>query len=362
MTFVPTERPPTGIPAAPLVMVSGPAKSGKSATAYKLSNSDRIHKCWVVDVGEGSADEYAEIGPYVVLEWGASWSDLSATINWCVAQPVPDGKLNAVVIDSGSDIWDQLKDRATDRAKRSSKNRRALAADPDAEIDVSMNYWNDAAATWAKITNPLRLAGHIVGVVLVRADEVNEVANGAPTSRKVISLQAHKSLPAIVTAHVQIRPDHSAHLVEVRSMRVSVPPSGQRLGDNPLGEVLELMSPAGGFAAPAVRKPIDDERSADVDGNELEPEDPTVVASKVLIDRVRALSADQRVEYRTWKETDPRKVILADLAADAPWRKVLGEALDYLEATPRVTLPPVPGAEYGDASFVHDTPDGQSNE
>ncbi len=135
-------------------------------------------------------------------------------------------------------------------------------ADPDAEIDVSMNYWNDAAATWAKVVGPLRLAGNMVGVILVRADEVAEMANGAPTKNRVSSLQAHKSLPAIVTAHVQVRADHSAHLIEVRSSRVSVPTWGQALGENPLGEVLDLLSPAGGFAAPSVSVPTDERAEA----------------------------------------------------------------------------------------------------
>lgn len=261
MAYTPTTRKPTGIPAAPLIMVSGLPKSGKSMASYKLGLSPRIEHCWVIDLGEGSADEYGALGCYDVLDWGRTFADLQDTIRWCVEQPVSDGMLNAVVLDSGTELWDNLKIRADRRARSSKKNAQALRDDPDYEVDVSMPFWNDAKEVWARCISPMRLAGHLVGVVVVRSEVVAEVVNGAPTKNKVTSYQCEKTLPAAVTAHVSIAPDHSARLIQVRSMEVSVDRKGIGLnGDNPLGHLLDILSPERGFSAPTVTAPIDEER------------------------------------------------------------------------------------------------------
>jgi hypothetical protein len=263
VTYTPTERQPTGIPAAPLIMVSGFAKSGKSLTSYKLADSPRIERCWVVDLGEGSADEYGgDEGdpPYTILNWGGFFSTLKDTIAWCIAQKPADERLNAVILDSGTELWDDLKKRANTRARGSAKNKKALENDPDFEVDVSMPYWNDAKSTWAEILMPLKMCPHVVGVVLARSDEVAEVVGGQPTKNKIISYQVEKTTQGLVTAHITVDMDHKARLVEVRSKHVSVPPKGMALGANPLAEVVELLSPKGGFAAPQVQRALDDGR------------------------------------------------------------------------------------------------------
>lgn len=262
MTYVPTERQPTGIPAAPLVMVSGFAKSGKSLTSYKVALSPRVHKTWVIDLGEGSADEYGgDEGdpPYEILDWGASFTDLKDTVKWACAQKPPDGLLNAVIIDSGNDLWASLSDRANTRARGSAAAKAALEKDPLAEIDTKMTYWNDAKTDWARIINPLKLSAHVVGIVTARTELVAVVdSRGNPTKEKTTSYGVEKTLQGIITAHIAVDMDHKAKLIEVRSKRVSVPARGLDLGDNPIAEVIEMLSPSGGFAAPDARRPIDD--------------------------------------------------------------------------------------------------------
>lgn len=263
MPHTPTVRKPSGQPAAPLIMVSGQPKAGKSLTSYRLGMSPRIQNCWVCDLGEGSADEYGDADCYDVLDWGRTFSDLVDTVRWAVDQPVDDGMLNALIIDSGTDLWDNLKIRADRRARSSRKNAEELRRDPDYEVDVSMTYWNDAKEVWARVVSPMRLAGHLVGVVIVRTEVVAEVVNGTPTNRKVTSYQCEKTLPAAVTAHVSIGSDHSARLIEVRSMRVSVPPAGMLLDQpNPLGHLVDLLAPpdGAGFGSPVVISLIDEER------------------------------------------------------------------------------------------------------
>lgn len=287
MAFVPSTRKPTGIPSSPLIAVSGLAKSGKSLTSYKLGLSDRIHNCWVADLGEGSADEYGALGCFEVLEWGRSWVDLQETVKWCIDQPCPEGTMNALIIDSGTEVWDGLKARADKRARNSQKNRKALEADPDYEVDVSMPFWNDAKETWARIVSPMKLARDLVGVIIVRSEIVAEVVNGAPTNRKITSYQCEKTLMGMVTAHVDVRPDHSAVLVDVRSMAVSVTRQGLPLNpENPLGDLLEKLSPTNVFQAPVVVAPIDDQR-----------DDPDRVAAEVAQDLIAAMNtvADEAV-------------------------------------------------------------------
>lgn len=262
MTFVPRERKPTGIAAAPLILCSGPPKSGKSFTSYKVALSPRIHKTWVIDIGEGSADEYGgdeSDPPYTILEWGENWTDLTETVRWACAQKPPAGLLNAVIIDSGNDVWSGLSDRANTRARGSYKNKEILKKDPHADIDTSMSYWSDAKVTWARIINPLKLTAHVVGIVCARTELVTVVdSKGQPTKEKTYSYGVEKTLQGIITAHVAVDADHSARLIEVRSKRVSVGPKGLALGDNPMAEVIDLLSPTGEFAAPDARRPIDD--------------------------------------------------------------------------------------------------------
>lgn len=265
MSYQPTIRRPTGIPAAPLIMVSGLPKVGKSSLTYMLGKSPRIHRSWVLDLGEGSADEYGDAdAAYEVVEWGRTFADLRDSIMYLIGQPCPADKMNAITVDSGTELWDGLKDRASARARKSKKNAEALKADPDYEVDVSMPFWNDAKDTWAGIVSPLKLAPHIIGVITVTTDVVAEVVNGTPTKNKVTSYQCEKTLLRAVTAHVSVKPDHTAHLVDVRSKLIRLGTSGQRLdAANPLGELVDILSPTGTFAAPEVVAPIDEERVAE---------------------------------------------------------------------------------------------------
>ncbi len=317
MTYTPTVRKPTGVPAAPLIMVSGFPKYGKSTVAYKLGLSERINKLRVADLGEGSADEYGGLDCYEIVEWGKSWADLQDTVAWAIAQPCPDGMMNAFVIDSGTAMWDSLKIRADKRARSSKKNVEALKRDPNLEIDVSMPYWNDAKETWQRVMGPMKLAPNLVGVVLVQTELVTEVVNGVPTKNKVISYQCEKTLPAAVTAHVQVREDHSAWLIEVRSLTVNIPKGGLRLNDdNPLGHLLELLSPDGVFQAPSVVTPFDDEREPSTANGDDAPVVAQSDAQEAAV-RVSKLSgADKALVTKLAKEAGINNIMRAGDRAD----------------------------------------------
>jgi hypothetical protein len=352
MPYQPSVRQPSGFPAAPLIMVSGLPKSGKSMLSYKIGGHERIAQTWVADLGEGSADEYGQLGCYQVIEWGRSFADLADTVRWCIDQPVPEGKLNALIIDSGTDLWDTLKFRADKRARSSKRNAAALREDPDYEVDVSMPYWNDAKETWARIISPMKLAGNLIGVVLVRSEQVAEVVNGAPTNRKVTSYQCEKTLQGVVTAHVTVDMDHSARLIEVRSMHVSVPPRGVPLPEpNPLGHLLDLLLPTEGtFAAPQVHSPIDEDRLCTTEQRQMlvdlvmsvrEPEMREAVKQRLgkQYGKTTEITTDRFDEVVGWLTQLITTVQGDDTAQDRPEQQMaLEDAASFSNDVPRGTL------------------------
>lgn len=245
-------RKPTGEVAWPLILVEGPDKAGKSVAAYSLSADPRVGRTFVLDLGEGTADEYARLGPYEVIEHNGMYSDMLAQLEAACAEPrVDPAKPNVVEIDSGSEFWDLLKDWTNWRARTSRSGKRKLQQDPDAEIKPAMNLWNDARDRWYRVINLLRQAD-VIAVITCRAREVAKVENGEPVAgQSDYKVEAEKGTPFAVKAQVRMSRPHVATLVAVGSLDVQIPEQGLRLPDeNPLGhlvfDVLGCTSAAGG--------------------------------------------------------------------------------------------------------------------
>lgn len=240
-------RPPTGQVAYPLILVEGEEKAGKSVAAYRLSASERVGRTFVFDLGEGTADEYAELGPYEVVEHNGTYADLVEQIRAACAEPSDPDRPNVIVLDDGTALWDLLKDWASIRARSSRANRKKLAEDPDAEVDVSMAHWNDAKDRWNRVLNLLR-AWPGIAVVIARGKEVSKVAGGAPVAGETEwSIAAEKNLAFAVSAWVRMTRPHTATLVGVRSLHVDVPRNGLRLPEeNPLENLIFDVLGAGG--------------------------------------------------------------------------------------------------------------------
>lgn len=226
-------RPPTGNVNYPLVLVEGEEKAGKSYAAYQLSASEKVGRTFVLDTGDGTADEYAELGPYEVLEHNGTHTSMMEQVRAACAVP-SDGKPNAVIVDSGTMWWAMLVDWTDKRARNSRAGRKKLEGDPDAEIDPTMNLWNDANARWAEMVQALRRFPGI-GVITAQGKEVSELNDaGQPVAgRKVWKVEAQKSLPAVVSAWVRVERPHKARLIGVRHLHVDVPDGGLDLGDGP---------------------------------------------------------------------------------------------------------------------------------
>lgn len=223
-------RPPTGIVPFPLLLVEGEDKAGKSFALAQLTASDRVGRSFLLDLGDGTLDEYARLGSYELLEHDGTWASIYGQVRAACLEPSDPDRPNVVGIDSGSQVWELLKMWADRRARSSNKNRAILAKDPDAEIDTTMNLWNDAKDRWALLVNTLK-AFPGIGVLTASGRDVAVVENGAPTREKVWSSDVEKTTKGRVSATVRLRLPHVARLVEVRSLTVDVPSDGILLPD-----------------------------------------------------------------------------------------------------------------------------------
>lgn len=233
-------RPPTGEVAWPLLLVEGGEKAGKSYASLSLSADPRVGRTFVLDLGEGTADEYKALGPYEVIVHNGTYADMLGQLRAACAEPQVDGKPNVIVIDSATAVWELIKDWTEHRARNSTAGKKKLQDDPDAEVDVAMNLWNDARDRWNRIVNLLRKWDGI-GVLICRARETAKVgANGKPvTGQSDYTVEAHKSTPFAVKAQVRMTKPHTATLVAIHKLGAHVPLKGVKLPDeNPLGHVV----------------------------------------------------------------------------------------------------------------------------
>jgi hypothetical protein len=234
-------RKPTGRVPWPCVLLEGEEKAGKSWALAQLSASDRIGTLYWIDLNEGAGDEYGAIpgAAYELVEHDGSYAQVLAAVQAVKAEArrAADAGEPPVVlgIDSGSAIWDGLKDWASARAAKSARNRELLKRDPNAEITISQNLWNDAGARWRKLQTELLTFPGIV-VVTARGKEVTEVdASGRPIEgQKTWSVQTHREFPYAASVWVRLRRGRRPLIVGARSVQLGIKPN-----DDPAREVTD---------------------------------------------------------------------------------------------------------------------------
>jgi hypothetical protein len=225
-------RQPTGRVPWPCILLEGEEKAGKSWALAQFSSSDKIGALYWIDLNEGAGDEYGAIpgAKYQLIEHDGSYAAVLAAVQAVKAEArrAADTGQSPVVlgIDTGSAIWDGLKDWASDRAVKSARNRELLKRDPNAEVTISQNLWNDAGARWRKLQTELLTFPGIV-VVTARGKEVTEVdANGRPIEgQKTWSVQMHKEFPYAATVWVRLRRGMKPLVVGARSVHVGIKPN-----------------------------------------------------------------------------------------------------------------------------------------
>ncbi|MCU1612889.1 MAG: hypothetical protein JWO98_429, partial [Frankiales bacterium] len=232
-------RKPTGRVPWPCILLEGEEKAGKSYALAQFSASDKIGTLYWIDLNEGAGDEYGAIpgADYQLIEHDGSYAEVLAAVQAVKAEArrAADAGEPPVVlaIDTGSAIWDGLKDWASARAARSTRNRELLKRDPNAEIVISQNLWNDAGARWRKLQTELLTFPGIV-VVTARGKEVTEVdANGRPIEgQKTWSVQTHREFPYAASVWVRLRRGRRPLVVGARSVHMGIKPN-----DDPAREV-----------------------------------------------------------------------------------------------------------------------------
>jgi hypothetical protein len=234
-------RKPTGRVPWPCILLEGEEKAGKSFALAQFSASDRIGTLYWIDLNEGAGDEYGAIpgADYYLVEHDGSYAQVLAAVQSVKAEArrAADAGEPPVVlgIDSGSAIWDGLKDWASARAATSTRNRELLKRDPNAEIVITQNLWNDAGARWRKLQTELLTFPGIV-VVTARGKEVTEVdASGRPVEgQKTWSVQTHREFPYAATVWVRLRRGRRPLVVGARSIHIGIKPN-----DDPAKEITD---------------------------------------------------------------------------------------------------------------------------
>lgn len=225
-------RKPTGRVPWPCILLEGEEKAGKSWALAQFSASDRIGALYWIDLNEGAGDEYGAIpgARYQLIEHDGSYAAVLSAVQAVKAEArrASDAGEPPVVlaIDTGSAIWDGLKDWASERAAKSARNRELLKRDPNAEVTISQNLWNDAGARWRKLQTELLTFPGIV-VVTARGKEVTEVdANGRPIEgQKTWSVQTHREFPYAASVWMRLRRGRRPLIVGARSVHVGIKPN-----------------------------------------------------------------------------------------------------------------------------------------
>ena len=200
-------RKPTGVQSAPVILLAGIAGAGKTWSAVEMSAMESIDRCFFIEIGEGVADAYGKIpdADFEIIEHDGSIGQVRAAIQWAANQPAAEGKHNALILDSLTEIWDLIKDDAQaammQRVQR--KGRKLNGAEPKPDMDL----WNRAAETSDGIMRQLMdFPGPVVATA--RLDEVTTMGDDGKPVRggaKEWKIQVQKKVPFRVSAIVEAR-------------------------------------------------------------------------------------------------------------------------------------------------------------
>lgn len=210
-----TTRKPTGKASWPLVLLAGREKCGKSYTASRFSASELIDRTFYVEIGEGSADQYGAIpgARYEIVEHDGSWADILAAVEWAVAQPTPNGKPHAIVLDSMTELWGLLSDEQESVSRKRGKDT------------ITMDQWNAAKKRWRKVIDAARKNRGPV-IFTARYNEVTVMKGGKPTTDKEWKVDAEKNLAYEVDAIITWKAPREPHIDGVRTVAFDVPAGG----------------------------------------------------------------------------------------------------------------------------------------
>lgn len=229
-------RKPTGRTGFPKILVEGPEKSGKSWSLGELSGDKRVGKTVILALGEDITrwDEYGKIpgARFELILHDGTWASIIEAVKDAkdeAAEARDKGEPPYVLgIDTMTAVWEGLKDWATHRARNSKKNKELLARDPDAEIDVTSNYWNDARARHRQLMRHLLTFPGIV-ILIARGNEVTLFRDGKPVAGQTTwSIDSERNLPFDVSTHIRLSRESRPLLVSSAGMACQIRPGIDR--------------------------------------------------------------------------------------------------------------------------------------
>lgn len=225
-------RKPSCAPSWPLILLAGEAKTGKTYQAAQFTGDPRIGRSFWLDLGEGCADEYGAVpgADYEIIDHDGTWIDIITQVEEVrdvAKEALGNGeKPVSLTVDSMSAEWAMLSQWTDTRARRSKHNAKLLEQDPDAEIDISSNYWNDANSRHNRLMNILKTFPGVVVLTSLETEKTQFGANGRPVANtpKQARPDAQKRLTADVTAWVRLSHDSDPTIVGIRSLKHNIIP------------------------------------------------------------------------------------------------------------------------------------------
>lgn len=222
-------RPPTCAVPWPLLLIEGGEKSGKSWAAAVLSSSEKVGRTLWIDWSEGAADEYGAIpgARYEVIEHDGTWNSILEQVRAArdeAARAVAAGEKPVVlVLDSMTAEWDDLKEWVDGKARRRDANAKKLERDPDAEVQITTDLWNLAAARHKQL---MRILMRFPGIVVMTAKGEDQVAmeNGKPTKDRVWKVLGQKNLAYDASVWVRLSRTEHPQIIGARSVHAGIVP------------------------------------------------------------------------------------------------------------------------------------------
>ncbi|MEU6034018.1 hypothetical protein ABZ801_01270 [Actinomadura sp. NPDC047616] len=238
-------RKPTGASPWPLILLEGGEKSGKRWACAQLTASSKVGRAFWLDIVGGFADEYGALpgADYEIVLHDGTFASIYAAVAdiHAIAAEVPPGEPPVVLILDGMTAeWELLRDWAADRTKNSHRNRRLLARDPNAEITIPNNIWDDANARHRRLMR-LLLTFPGICVMLARGkfaaavDENGRLIPGAKEYR----VEAQRTVPFDASVWIRLSRDEPPAVVGWRSVRTGVQSGRDALLAPPEDRILE---------------------------------------------------------------------------------------------------------------------------
>jgi hypothetical protein len=234
-------RPPTCKTAWPRIALPGPGGSGRSWQLAQLSGSGRVGRTLWLQLGESVADEYGLVpgARFEILEHDGTYHSIIAALRAAKAHAhaaVEAGDKPWVIgVDTISAIWDMLKAWADWRARTSDAGQAKLRKDPNGEVRVSMNIWEDVAKRWKEFMRLLFSTPWIV-VMLANGKLVTPMTeDGKPDSNadKQYKIEARAGFDHLAFQIVRMSPDEPPLIVKLRTVHNGIRPGIEKPESRP---------------------------------------------------------------------------------------------------------------------------------